>query len=536
MLGVAHTWLLCLEPRDTLLSALFDLLHSIFLIPRNYSIHNSSSISENGTYNIHMFDYHRESLIHDPIHGYIAFTAGRDLDSNEIAEQEIIDHPWLQRLRQIHQLQTAWWVFPSAEHMRFQHVLGAMHLASRAIDHLYPSLQDSCPDVPSRGYIESLMRIAALLHDVGHGPYGHFFDEHFLSRWQLTHEDISARIITTSLGDLIRGIRRNPSSELEPDEQLDPHQIAYLIKRPAALNPPSSTSHSMGDPEDPFEGPKNVPNWLAFLRSLFSGLYTVDNMDFVLRDAYMTGFNVRAFDLQRLLHYSFFTPHGLTLHQRGLPTLMNFIHVRAELFRNIYFHRTVRSLDISLNEIFGETMELLFPENPMDQLEQYRQLTEWSLLIDVQRWAQSATSRKKTLARKWARLLCGKSDWQMASEKTVLFRADQPERAHIFQDPDWVSELIKRQLPTTMKPPVFRIDVARHYQRPGITRTISDQNFLFDPFKDTVHALHEDDLFSQLPLSFSLCRIYVRDSGNNELLASALNKLLEPGGDSETNM
>ena len=97
MLGVAHTWLLCLEPRDTLLSALFDLLHSIFLIPRNYSIHNSSSISENGTYNIHMFDYHRESLIHDPIHGYIAFTAGRDLDSNEIAEQEIIDHPWLHR-------------------------------------------------------------------------------------------------------------------------------------------------------------------------------------------------------------------------------------------------------------------------------------------------------------------------------------------------------------------------------------------------------------------------------------------------------
>src|SRR3970040_874895 len=105
-------------------------------------------------------DYLRERLRHDPLHGYIAFTAARELGSAETAEQPLIDHPWLQRLRQIHQLQTAWWVFPSAEHMRFQHVLGAMHLASVATEHLYESLCEACAHVPSRAYVESLLRMA----------------------------------------------------------------------------------------------------------------------------------------------------------------------------------------------------------------------------------------------------------------------------------------------------------------------------------------------------------------------------------------
>jgi len=64
-----------------------------------------------------MRDYNAESLSHDPIHGYIPFVSTTSLPAGETAEQEIIDHPWVQRLRQIHQLQTAWYVFPSAEHL-----------------------------------------------------------------------------------------------------------------------------------------------------------------------------------------------------------------------------------------------------------------------------------------------------------------------------------------------------------------------------------------------------------------------------------
>src|SRR6266702_967899 len=101
--------------------------------------------------------YDHESLISDPIHGYIEFTAARA--PGEITEQSLVDHPWVQRLRRIHQLQSAWWVYPSAEHTRFQHVLGAMHLASRAVTQLYPSLVEACAQekVPSGAYVESLV-------------------------------------------------------------------------------------------------------------------------------------------------------------------------------------------------------------------------------------------------------------------------------------------------------------------------------------------------------------------------------------------
>src|SRR5438105_6311333 len=146
-------------------------------------------------------EYSRVNLSSDPIYRYLRVTKPGGVPG--VSEQELIDSAWLQRLRRIHQLQSAWWVFATAEHSRFQHALGAMHLAGVWTKHLYPSLKLTCRDLPSRQLVEETMRMAGLLHDVGHGPFGHFFDENYLDAWGIDHEVIGRALITGPLADLI---------------------------------------------------------------------------------------------------------------------------------------------------------------------------------------------------------------------------------------------------------------------------------------------------------------------------------------------
>ncbi len=466
-----------------------------------------------------MKEFQSENLSHDPIHGYIPFTSANGLPEGEAAEQQIIDHPWLQRLRQIHQLQTAWWVFPTAEHTRFQHVLGAMHLASRAVAALYDSLHEVCPDVPSRGYVESLMRLAALLHDVGHGPFGHFFDEHFLSDYGLNHELVGSEIIRREFADLIRRIRRNPNTRLRDDETLEPEQITLLITRPKKASA---------------EGP---PRWLHFLRSLFSGLYTVDNMDFVLRDAYMSGYSTRAFDLDRLLHYSAFTPSGLTIHERGLSALVRFISVRAELFRAIYFHRTVRAIDLELQELFLQSKRHLFPGNPLEHLDEYQRLTEWSLLMEVARWPKSEQGELRELGLRWQQFLRRKLRWKMACEQSVFFAPGEAELGSVLSNPVAFEAAVRRELPAELRTLPLKIDTARHVHRPGAHTPAAGQNFLYDPANGKIRSLDDRQMFRRIAISYRICRIYALDSRHNAELSAALDRLTGAAStDDATNM
>ncbi|MDR1382512.1 MAG: HD domain-containing protein [Planctomycetaceae bacterium] len=488
------------------------------------------------------------NLIQDTIHGYIPFCSADVNEADEVSERDLIDSAWVQRLRQIHQLQTAWWVFPSAEHTRFQHVLGAMHLASRMVLKLYPSLCGVCQEigetVPSLPCVEAMTRIAALLHDVGHGPFGHFFDEHFLKRYTvkttdesgkslelpMTHETLGAEIIRRKLGMMIRKIRRSPSGRLAENELIDPDQIAWLIVRP----------------NERTDILANRPRWLQLLRALFCGLYTVDNMDFVLRDAYTSGYSSHSFDLDRLILYSFFTEKGLTIHQRGVAALTRFISVRAELFRVVYYHRTVRAIDLALREAFQESERLIFPGNPLaddETLEKYLYFTDWSLLVDVATWDKSANPQKQAAAHLWRDIVFRKTMWHLVIERTVLFQQGAKEQASVFSSETLLETAIRSNLPNDLRQIEMRVDIPRHAQRPGAHLPSANLNFLYDPASEQIQRLEEEELFRDIPQSYRICRIYtgeenVRNTKIKTALVQAFDRLTSQGrpADDATNM
>ena len=341
------------------------------------------------------------NLISDPIHGYVeltkrlsaaeARTAG--YAEEDVAEADLLDSAWLQRLRRISQLQSARWVFPTAEHSRFTHGLGVMHEAGLWGRSLYPSLRASLPvlapgePVPSEGLVVETLRIAGLLHDVGHGPFAHFFDDRFLASFPapadprrpgaktLSHEDLSQLIIERELGPLIRGLRRAPGDGAERDrfaagESVDPRWVSFLISKPALVD-------------------ASMPGWVRVLQPLLSGVFTVDNLDYVRRDAYLTGVSMGPVDAERLRRYCFVSERGLTLYESGIGALEMFLTARLFMYRHVYLHRTVRAIDLDLEEVFAPSIRAVFGDgSPAERLGAFADLDEYALLHQAAGWAR----------------------------------------------------------------------------------------------------------------------------------------------------
>ncbi len=448
-------------------------------------------------------------LIADPIHGYIPFTVPLETDDGEgeTAESDLIDSPWMQRLRAIAQLQSARWVFPAAEHSRFQHSLGTMHIAGRFAQQLYPTLCEVEPDCPSLPYIESLLRVSGLLHDIGHGPLCHFFDDHYLSRFAISHEMIGHRIILQILSNRINRIRRSPSGEFAPDETLEPRYVAYLMQKKLSDDP-------------------GMPRWLRLLKPVLAGVYTADNLDYVLRDAYMCGVSSGPVDLNRLLHYSFVTEHGLTLHNAGIGALNMFLTTRQYLHTNVYCHRTTRAIDLHLQELFPETMNYIFPWNPLERLDDYLWLTDWALLETVRRWTALAHANKRRLGAGWDAILKRRLKWKMAYDATAALRHLESLNGSA-PTATQVSDLIHQALPRAYKNIEFQIDTTS--RGPRHTLPTAEEAWplaTYDPSTGDVHARPLATRFDHIPKPVVQYRIYTTDRAGMQQLARTCETVL----------
>ena len=311
-----------------------------------------------------------------------------------------------------------------------------MHEAGLWARSLYPSLRASLVAAgdppPSEGLVVETMRMAGLLHDVGHGPFAHFFDEHALAAFpapadvrrpagkRLTHEDLSQLIIEGELGPLLRGLRRAPGAVAERDgfatgESIDPAWVSFLVSKPALTD-------------------AAMPRWVRWLQPLLSGVFTVDNLDYVRRDAYMTGVAIGPVDVERLRRYTFISDRGLTLFEPGLPALEMFLTSRRFIYQQVYFHRTVRAIDLDLGEVFGPSIRAIFGEgSPADRLAAYADLDEYGLLHQAARWARGEAIAErpvpgdstvtKDVADGWQAILLRKPTWRSEAEIRAEYEA-----------------------------------------------------------------------------------------------------------------
>ncbi len=445
-------------------------------------------------------EYSRVNLSSDPIYRYLRITKGGPGGvPGRSAEQDLVDSPWLQRLRRIHQLQSAWWVFATAEHSRFQHALGAMHLAGEWARHLHPTLSASCSGTPSIALVEETMRMAGLLHDVGHGPFGHFFDENYLDTWGIDHEVVGRALITGPLAELVEGLGASPTADFEAGEHIDPRWVAYLIASPELQG---------------FE----APAWLVALKPAMVGAYSADNMDYVPRDSYICGVAAGPVDIQRILHYSFISERGLTLHAHAAEALYMFLSSRLYLYEQVYFHRTVRRIDLQLREVFRPTVELILSGNPLERLDQYLTFTEWALLSEVSRWALGeGDARKRELGKAWSEVVERKLKWRLLyqghTDAVDAGAALGVSRAEF-------ARLIRERLPARTRSIEFEVDVAAQESRAFNPLNETSDILLYDPLEDRFQQSQVLDLFRRLPVRMT------RDTAHSRELIAAANAVL----------
>ncbi len=285
--------------------------------------------------------------VRDPIHGLIRLTD---------QEMAVVNTPTFQRLRRIRQLAMADLVYPGALHTRFEHCLGSLHVAHRILKRL-------ARDEPISDEDFRTVRLAALLHDVGHGPFSHV-SEHLLDEYYdkdkvgqaATREKIHEKVTT----DIITKSQYIPKL-LTPDEQ---QSIAGILKG--------------GSTQD-------------FRRDIVSSSLDADKMDYLLRDAYFAGVSYGVFDLDKVIDVCRKLERGsetyLVIQEEGLFAVEQLVLAKHHMTQQVYAHRVrtitdlmiVRGLKLAIEDGCDEVRNLYSYDGSPEFLDHYLQFNDVAL-------------------------------------------------------------------------------------------------------------------------------------------------------------
>lgn len=252
-----------------------------------------------------------ERIYRDPVHNIIRLQT--DSDEGELM-MRLIDAAEFQRLRRIKQLGLGLYTYQGAEHSRFTHSLGAFHLMTRVLDRLAERYTINPAD-------RVAARAAALLHDVGHGSFSHVMEKVL----NFHHEHWTVQVILDDNSE-IGSLLRSHSGDL-------PDKVASII-----------------------EG-KFQPSALA---QLVSSQLDVDRMDYLLRDSLMTGAKYGIYDLEWIINALAIDEAAdrIYVEARGVYAVEEYLQARYYMFRQVYFHRTLRSAEAVLRSIIRRALQL----------------------------------------------------------------------------------------------------------------------------------------------------------------------------------
>jgi len=260
-------------------------------------------------------------IIRDSIHGNIRFDG---------VFLELLDTPELQRLSSIKQLGLAHLVFPGAHHTRLEHSLGAFHMASEIADTLDLSSEE-----------KQLVKCSALLHDIGHGPFSHTLESILRSSLNVDHVDLTQKLITGEY------------SIFQEDEKQFSQSTKMVSEILQSYHIDTSTMSAM------IHGDQTTK---PYLTQVLNSVIDVDQLDYLLRDAYYTGVAYGMIDTQRFVQTVRIYQNQLGLNRKGVGVIENILMARALMYSSVYYHKTVRIAELMLSRAL-EMLPSLHPFN-----------------------------------------------------------------------------------------------------------------------------------------------------------------------------